>query len=72
VARKTAADANGDSGADTDVPVQIPAYSMWCIACGENMQFDDIPANRLLECPNCSETVMVPDSLGNEPVDEEG
>lgn len=64
MARKTAADENG-AGAD-EVPVEIPAYSMWCISCGENMQFDEIPSNRLLECPSCGETVMVPDTMGKE------
>lgn len=69
MARKTASE-NGTG--DSDVPERVPAYSMWCVACSENMQFDEIPANRLLECPSCGETVMAPDSLGNEPVDEEG
>lgn len=69
MARRTAATSNGDSGGE-EIPETVPAYSMWCNACGENMQFDEIPGNRLLECPHCNETVIVPDTLGNEPVEE--
>lgn len=46
-------------------PTTVAPYS-FSHSCGQSVQLDEVPDNRVTECPHCGDPAIIPETLGQE------